>query len=352
MNLAFADKICEVYRPGDIVMVHDYHLMLLPEMLRQRRPDIYVSFYLASPFPSSELTRCLPRRTEILEGILAADIIGFQASDYAQHFANSCARVRGFEATMKGVTTARANVPIAILPEGIDISGVKSLAFTEAVDAKLEELRQLYGGRRVIMGCDPPGRLGGVDKKVQVFSRFLERYPEWKEKVVLVQTNSRPPVEKGDKEESSYTEKVNELVNSVNNAHGSLGFLPVSLHSHQLSAEEYFALLRLGDLALITCAREGISTTGLEYVACQQDSHGQLIISEFSGTASSLEEALHINPWDIAGVAEQINVALTMSAERRQQLHQAVYRHLKQLEAHDWADNFIQHLVEVVQARG
>ncbi|KAJ6437289.1 glycosyltransferase family 20 [Purpureocillium lavendulum] len=346
-NKAFADKISEVYQPGDIVMVHDYHLALLPGMLRQRHPDIVASYYLASPFPTSELVRCLHWRKEILEGMLGAGLIGFQARHYAQHFANACARILGYDATVDGVTTPRGNVPIVVIAEGIDVSQVTSLAFTDAVDAKCDELRGLYGHRKLIVGCDPPDSLGGVDKKLQAFARFLETHPHWNDKVVLVQTTSRPAVEDSadEEEESRYANRVNELVNSINHAHGSLGFSPVSVHSHNLSREEYFALLRLGDAALVTSAREGMSTTGLEYVACQRDAHGQLIISEFSGTASSLDEALHVNPWDVAGVAERIHDALTMAPERRAEAHKALYSRVKERDVRFWVDNMLQSLV-------
>ncbi|GJN78549.1 threalose-6-phosphate phosphatase [Purpureocillium lilacinum] len=369
MNEAFAGKICDEHQPGDVVMVHDYHLALLPELLRQRKPDIQVSFYLASPFPTSELVRCLHRRKEVLEGMLGADVIAFQARHYAQHFANSCARILSLDATSERVTTPQGRtVTVAVLPEGIDVASITSLAFTPAVDAKCAELRALYGDRKLIFGCDPPDSLGGVDKKLQAFARFLETHPEWKDKVVLVQTCSRPAAEHANEEdEAKYTNKVNSLVAAINQVHGSLGgFAPLSMHSQNLSREEYFALLRLADAALITSAREGMSTTGLEYVACQQrddhdkdsevdegddgTAHGQLIISEFSGTASSLEEALQINPWDVAGVAERIDEALTMSPERRREVHVAVYGRVRERDVKSWVDDMLRLLEQVSPA--
>ncbi|KAK4074660.1 CAZyme family GT20 [Purpureocillium lilacinum] len=373
MNEAFADKICDEYQPGDVVMVHDYHLALLPAILRQRKPDMRVSFYLASPFPTSELVRCLHRRNEVLEGMLGGDIIAFQARHYAQHFANSCARILGLDATCERVATPQGRtVTIAILPEGIDVASVTALAFTPAVDAKCVELRALYGNRKLIFGCDPPDSLGGVDKKLQAFARLLETHTEWKDKVVLVQTCSRPAAEHANEDdEAKYTNKVNSLVAAINQVHGSLGgFAPVSMHSQSLSREEYFALLRLADAALITSAREGMSTTGLEYVACQQRNDkdndgkddgaddgggappGQLIISEFSGTASSLEEALQINPWDVAGVAERIDEALTMSPERRREVHRAVYGRVRERDVRYWVNDLLRLLEANAQIAG
>ncbi|RDA95342.1 hypothetical protein CP533_3451 [Ophiocordyceps camponoti-saundersi (nom. inval.)] len=352
MNEAYADRICDMYEDGDIIMVYDYSLMLLPAMLRQRRPDIYVSFFLALPFPTSELMRCLHRREEILKGILGADMIGLQAFHYTQHLANSCERILGYAATSSGICTPRGRVPVGVFPEGIDVASVTSLAFSESVDAKCVELRKLYGDRKLIVGCDPPDSLGGVIKKLQAFSRFLDMYPEWKGKVILVQTNDKPAVEDAAGEESKYASRVHGLVHAVNQAYGSLGFMPVSLHSHHLSRDEYFALLRLGDADLVTCARQGMSATGLEYVCCQRENHGLLIISEFSGTACNLEEALHVNPWNVVGVAEQIHNALTMDRDRRREVHEALYRRVEQGGVRFWADDMLRRLVEALQLRG
>ncbi|KAF4587154.1 glycosyltransferase family 20 [Ophiocordyceps camponoti-floridani] len=351
MNTAFADGICSLHKPGDIVMVYDYQLMLVPEMLRRRRPDIFVSFFLASPFPTSELMRCLHRREEMLRGILGADLIGLQASHYTQHLANSCERILGLTASSEGISTGRGWVSIGVFPEGIDVASITSLAFTESVDAKCVELRKLYGNRKLIVGCDPPDSLGGVDKKLKAFSRFLDMYPEWKGKVVLVQTNSKPAVEDVGTEESKYASRVHGLVHAVNQAYGSLGFMPVRLHSHHLSCDEYMALLRLGDANLVTCARQGMTATGLEYICCQRDGHGLLIISEFSGTACNLDEALHVNPWDAVGVAEQIHEALTMSSERRREKHGDVYRRLERGDVRAWVEGMVRCLVEAVGGR-
>lgn len=326
MNEAYADRISQVYQPGDIVVVHDYYLMLLPELLRQRHPDMHIVFYLASPFPTSELVRCLHRRQQILNGVLGSDLICFQAFHYAQHFANSCARILGCSASSTWVETTRARVHMSVAPLGINISKITSLAFSESADKKYKELRKLFEGTKVVIGCDPMDRSGGVHKKLEAFGCLLEHHPKWQGKVVLLQVTGPATMEDDDGESIAYARKVNELVNLINQDYGSLDYAPVQLHAQKLSQDEYFALLRLGDVAINTCVREGMSTTSLEYVACQRDSCGPLIISEFSGTASNLEEAVQINPWDIVQVADQINNALVMTPERRSRMHKALYK--------------------------
>ncbi|KAG5980987.1 hypothetical protein E4U55_003424 [Claviceps digitariae] len=351
MNRMFADRICEVYRPGDVILVHDYHLMLLPALLRQRNPRILISFFLHTPFPSSELIRCLVRREEILQGVLGSDVVAFQCFHYAQHFANSCSRILHLQANHKGVYPVSRRVQIEIIPVGINVSDIHSLAWSVSVTEKCLSLRKLHAGRKIVVACDPLNRLGGVDKKLQAFDRFLEMYPEWREHVVLLQLVHRNTIEDDVAEEAHYASHVSSMVNAINCKYGSLDYLPIQLHSESLSTDEYFALLRSGDVALFTSIRDGMSISGLEYVVCQQNTYGCTILSEFSGTADSLEEAMHINPWDTDGVAERIHEALSMSVHRRQAMHMALYKRITQHDVKYWINTNLRCLMDAFQSR-
>ncbi|KAH8126319.1 trehalose 6-phosphate synthase/phosphatase [Trichoderma asperellum] len=351
MNKAYADRICQIYQPGDIVMIHGYYLMLVPELLRQRHPDIHIIFYLESPFPTSELVRCLHRREQILNGMLGSNLVCFQAFHYAQHFANSCARILGYSANSKWVETTKSRVHMSIIPLGISISKITSLAFAESVDKKYKELRELFKGVKVIIGCDPMDQFGGVDKKLQAFDCFLGRYPKWQQKTVLLQVTNPATMKDDDGESVAFARRVNQLADAINQDYGSLDFTPVQMHAQNLSQDEYFALLRLGDVAINTCIREGMSTTSLEYLACQRDSHGPLIISEFSGTASNLEEAIRINPWDVFHVADQINEALTLAPERRNYMHKALYKRVVEDNVEICVNSMLRRLIKVVRLR-
>lgn len=352
MNEAFADKICEEYKPGDVVLIHDYYLMMLPSILRQRHPDMYICLFLHSPFPTSELFRCLRRRKEVLHGVLGSNLIGFQAFHHAQHFASCCTRLLEHPASVEVVDTGRGRAHIGVFPAGIDASMITSLAWTPTVDEKCTALRRLHRGKAIIVGCDTMNRVGGVDKKLVAFERFLDRYSEWKGKVVLLQITSPTAMEDDDGEEAKFASHVNELVSSINSTYGSLDYVPVHTYAQHLSQDEYFALLRCGDTALITSVRDGMSATGLEYVTCQRDAHGPLIISEFSGTASSLEEAIQINPWDSSSVADAINTALTMTAGSRKTMHEALYARVTQEDVGFWIDGLLRRLVHVLGVGG
>lgn len=352
MNELFAEKLFAIYKAGDIVIVHDYYLLLLPALLRKRCPEMRIIMTLEAPFPTSELVRCLKPRTELLNGMLGADLICFQAHHYAQHLANSCARILGVDVGRKWVDAADGHrAHLKVCPSGIDSSKVTSLAFNDAVDAKYTQLAKLYGGKKVIIGCDSPDRLSGVDKKLEAFKYFLDKCPEWHEKVVLIQFAQPGSVEAVDGENAKYSWRVQDLATKINSSYGSVGSLPVQMHAEQLSQEDYFAILRLGDVAVHTCIREGMSTTGLEYIACQRQKNGVLIISEFSGTASSLDEAIRVNPWDTADVAQQMHKALTMSMEERRIMYQALSKRLEARHVKHQTNEMLERLGDVLAGK-
>jgi trehalose 6-phosphate synthase/phosphatase len=351
MNQKFANKILEVYKPGDIVIVHDYNLMLLPSMLRQRAPHMYIAFFLHSPFPSSEFLRCLPRRKEVLEGVLGANLVGFQSYSYSRHFASCCTRILGFPSDSSGVDAYGSRVEVGVFPIGIDATKVAKLAWTDSVNEKYEALKRMYAGKKIIVGRDRLDSVRGVSQKLRAFERFLENYPEWRDKVVLIQVTSPTNIEEKEDPENKTASSVNELVMKINGAYGSIGFSPVLHYPQYISQDEYFALLRAADIGLITSVRDGMNTTSLEYVICQRQSAGPLILSEFSGTAGSLKDAIHINPWDFTGVAAEINNALTMTEDKRQAMEQSLLAHVTSKNVRYWIAGFLRRLVTVLGSR-
>ncbi|KAF1738500.1 Trehalose-phosphatase [Beauveria bassiana] len=337
VNAAFADKICKNYKPGDVVLVHDYYLMLLPKMIRQQLPDVRIAFILQTPFPTSELIRCLDRRQELLEGILGADVVVFQAHIYAEHFANSCARSLKVVATGEKVCQDGRHVQLADIPTGINIQYILERAFSPTVEKRCQELSKAFAGKKIILGRDPMNSLSGLDKKLHAFERFLHDWPEWREKAVLLQMTNSATLAVGGKEEAEFSADINVFVSSINSRYGSLSHIPVHLVPLSPTQDEYFALLRQSDLALVTSVREGISTTALEYTICQRERHGKLILSEFSGTASAIDKAVVVNPWDTSAVAHEIQAALTVSGKQRELYHSALFRQIQEMSVERWA---------------
>jgi trehalose 6-phosphate synthase/phosphatase len=346
LNQAFADRIVEVYKPGDIVWIHDYHLMLLPSLLRQRVPNMYMGFYLHTPFPSSEFLKCLSRRKEILTGVLGANMVGFQTYNYSRHFSSCCTRILGFDAETAGVDSYGAHIAVDVFPIGIDAKSVAKQAFgNERVETTMKRVKEQFGDMKIIIGRDRLDTVRGVAQKLEAYEIFLERYPEWVGKVVLIQVTSPTSIEE-EKEDAGHkiAAKISDLVTNINGLYGGLEYTPVHHFPQYLSKNEYFALLRVADLGLITSVRDGMNTTSMEYVLCQRDHCGPLVLSEFSGTAASLTEAIHINPWDLSAVADTIHNALCMPMAERKAQHRALYKHVTQHDVREWARTYLSRL--------
>lgn len=347
LNKAFAERLLEIYRPGDIVLIHDFYLLLLPGMLRQRFPTVHIGFYLHIPFPSGEVYRCLGRRKEILEGMLGANVIGFQSYSYSRYFAFSCTRILGHRSSSTGVETPSGHISTEAVPMGIDTAATQKYAFgISAVNEKVGRLRDIYAGKTVIIGRDHLDSAQGVVQKLQAFELFMERYPQWQGKAVLLQvTSPNHRIASKRDQDKKIINQISELVSRINGSFGSLSFAPVQYFPQTFTTEEYYALLRVADVGLITSVRDGINTTSLEYVICQDGNQGPLIISEFSGTAGSLGSAIHINPWDVGGVADAISHALQLSQEERYKRYKKLYQDVITLDVRNWTDAFLEKLL-------
>lgn len=284
MNEAFADRILDIYSPGDIIIIHDYHLFLLPSLLRQRIPNVYIGFFLHIPFPSSEYYRCLDKRKQILQGVLGANMIGFQTHSYSRHFSKCCRQLLDYDATPSGVPAFGGHVAIEVCAIGINATTTWQSAFeSKEVEKTLETLREKFAGQKTIVGRDRLDSVRGVAQKLQAFEVFLERHPEWQGKVTLIQVTSPTSIEDRDGKNDKTESKITGLVTRINSNFGTLQYTPVQYFPQYLSKHEYFALLRMADVGLITSVRDGMNTTALEYIVCQHKNYAPLIISEFWG---------------------------------------------------------------------
>lgn len=203
--------------------------------------------------------------------------------------------------------------PIGIAPEDI-----AARCNDPIVQEKSDAIKEMYSGKKIIVGKDKIDLVKGVLQKLAAFEKFLLDFPEWRNKVIMIQLTD------GATNESAKLEnKVSELVAHINNSFGSLEFAPVHHFHHQIQLDEYYALLTAADAAIITANRDGMNTTSLEYVVCQEGEgkNGPLILSELTGTAGSLSSALMVNPWDYAGVAKAINDALVMPEDEKHGRH-------------------------------
>ena len=350
-NHRFSEAVLSVYRPGDQVWVQDYHLMLLPSLLRKRlRRAAQIGFFLHTPFPSSEVYRILPVRKEILQGVLAADLIGFHTFDYARHFLSVCARTLGLESSPRGVDFQGHFARVGIFPIGIDPQHFLRTLEQPSVRARIDELQERFRNERVLIGVDRLDYIKGVPHKLLALETLLTRYPEWKDKVVLIQiaVPSRTEVE----DYRKLISHTNELVGRINGQFGSVDYAPIMFINQSIPFEELCALYSVADAAVITSVRDGMNLVSYEYVMCQRDTCGVLVLSEFAGSAQSLSGALRVNPWNVEELAAAIHEALTMTDRERQMKHWKLYRYVTTHTASYWASSFIAELKQAGALRG
>ncbi|KAI8974855.1 trehalose 6-phosphate phosphatase [Trametes punicea] len=343
VNAAFARRVAEVYRPGDLIWIQDYHLLLVPSLLRQALPDAAVGLFVHTPFPSSEVFRCLPRRKEILDGMLGANLICFQTYSYSRHFTSSCVRVCGYEVTSRGGIDVQGHVAaIRYCPVGVDADRVAKDTLRPGIQPKLDALRALYEGKKIIVGRDKLDVVKGVVQKLRAFEKLLQDYPQWIGNVVLIQVTS-PALTDSPKLER----QVSELVAHINGEYGSLDFIPVHHYHQTIKKDEFYALLSVADLGVITPLRDGMNTTSMEFVISQERTKkSPLILSEFMGISSNMTEALQINPWNMSEVAAAMHRGLTMSEEEKLRRHRQLYKTVTTHTSHTWAAMLAKMLLE------
>ncbi|KAI9823513.1 MAG: Trehalose-6-P synthase/phosphatase complex synthase subunit [Phylliscum demangeonii] len=340
-NRLFAQAIAKDVNDGDMVWVHDYHLMLLPAMLREEigAKSIKLGFFLHTPFPSSEIYRILPVRKELLLGVLPCDLIGFHTYDYARHFLSSCARVLGLATSPNGVEFQGRVVTVGAYPIGIEPENFIESLKKPTVQERIASLERKFQGMKLIVGVDRLDYIKGVPQKLHALEIFLTEHPEWIGKIVLVQVAvpSRQDVE----EYQNLRAVVNELVGRINGRFGTIEYMPIHFMHKSVSFDELIALYAISDVCLVSSTRDGMNLVSYEYIASQQKRHGVLILSEFTGAAQSLNGSLIVNPWNTDELAEAIHKAVTMSEEQRTVNYEKLERYVMKYTSAFWGLSFV-----------
>ncbi len=349
VNEQFADVIARSLQPGDIVWIHDYQLMLVPAMLRDRGIDNPIGFFLHVPFPAAETFRYLPQREQILQGILASDVVAFQSHEYASHFREASTRLVGARMHGAKLRFGARQVDVAALPIGIDAQEMRQMA--ESRDARQEQasLQTTYAGRHIVLGVDRFDYTKGLVEKLQAFELLLERYPRWRQRAVLVQVAA--PSRMGVDEYQQLKREVDELVGRINGRYGTSSFTPVVYVHQSISRERLTGLFRAADIALVTPVRDGFNLVALEYIAARADRGGTLILSEFTGAANCLPGARLVNPYHAEQVAETLAECLEHPTAMTDSFRHML-RFVEENTATAWADAFIDRLERCVAARG
>lgn len=342
VNRQFANVVAQHAEPGDTVWVHDYHLMLLPEMLRSMRLDIEIAFFLHIPFPSAELFRILPQRVELLRGLLGADLIGMHTWDYCDHFLRSVRRVLGLESRYGSVRASGHSVRVEAHPIGVDVRNLMDTADSEESERYLMRMKREVGDRQVILGVERLDYSKGLTLKLDAIEALYEQSSRWAERTLYIQlavpTRADVP---------AYQElraEVERRVSEINGRFGQPTFSPISYLYQSVGMDELTALYRLADICFVSPVRDGLNLVAKEYVAVRNDGGGVLVLSEFAGAASEMGEALRVNPWDVEGTAQQLERGLEMDMGERNERMQPMRERVETTDVRNWLHGFLRSL--------
>jgi trehalose 6-phosphate synthase/phosphatase len=348
VNETFRDAILKIVEPGDTVWVHDYHLMLLPRLLREKMPELAIGFFLHTPFPSYDVFRTLPTRWrgEILDGILGADLIGFHTIDYTQHFLRCILRIVGIDNNFgRLIAEGDRAVRVDTFPMGVDYQQIREAVKGIDVQGETQKLRSTLGNLKTVLSLDRLDYTKGIKHRLEAFATFLGQFPEWQRRVVLLL--SVVPSRLGSEHYPEMKEEIDKLVGSINGKFGSVDWTPIVYRYRFLPYNELLGLFVASDVALVTPLRDGMNLIAKEYVASRPDQKGVLILSEMAGASRELGEALIINPNNRSEIVEALKTALEMSDEEQAHRNQVMQNRLDRYDVIRWGQDFVHELSQV-----
>lgn len=351
VNERFAAALAEIVGPEDLVWIHDYHFMLLPQMLRTRMPNIPIGYFLHIPFPSFEVFRLLPGawRREILEGLVGADLVGFHTYEYTQHFLQCVLRILGYEHNMGQFVTPEWFVKADTFPMGIDFEKFARAVHDPVVQKEREAIKASLQAVRIILSVDRLDYTKGILKRLEGFEGLLEKHPQYhgKVKLIMVVVPSRIGVEHYD----LMKKQIEEMVGKINGKFGGIDWTPVVYQYRHVPFHSLVAMYSLSDIALVTPLRDGMNLVAKEYIASREDQTGVLILSEMAGAAKELGEAIIINPNNREEITEAMREALEIPLEEQKKRNAIMQQRLRRYNVVRWAQDFLNELITAGQAQ-
>ncbi|KAL4866701.1 hypothetical protein BDV12DRAFT_172499 [Aspergillus spectabilis] len=343
VNTIFADTVANEAQTGDIIWVHDYHLLLLPAYLRERLnaqgKKCAIGFTLHTPFPAEDFWRSLPIQKDLLAGVLACDLIGFHTNEYKRNFVECCSR--GLDASVSGDDIEYQGHKAHT---GTFIVGVDPQKFTDGlsnsqVQERVEELEETYKKKIVILGVDRLDYTKGLVQKLQGYDYFLQQHPELKKRVCLIQVAI--PSREDVKEYQELERELCMLVGRINGEHSSPDGSPIIYIHHSVPFTDLTALYRIADICLVTSHRDGMNLVAAEYVACQKDRYGVLVLSELAGAAAFMGEgSITFNPSSAQQLTDSIYKAATMSREEKRGMYEKLEEFVLTNTSAKWGETF------------
>lgn len=348
VNKLFASEILKIYKPGDLIFIQDYQLMLLPKLIRDIQPNSTVGFFLHIPFPSFELLRALPEevRTGLIEGILGADLVGFHTNDYMQHFLESATKTTGIKPVSRTLYIDSRPIQVENMPLGINFDKYLEAIKNKSLLKKAASLKKKFQGQKILFSVDRLDYTKGIANRLLGYEKFLQENPNYHKKVTLILNTQPSRVEIDDYQELK--NEVDRIVGRTNSQFGDIEWTPIIYQFTSLPFEEMVVRYLVTDIALITPLRDGMNLVSKEFVAVKSKSFsGALVLSETAGSARELTQAMMINPNDPDEIASAIKKALELKpAEQKKRLEQ-MYSIVSHFTARRWTNDWIEKLVEI-----
>jgi trehalose 6-phosphate synthase len=357
VNQRFADAAAEVAEPGAAIWIQDYHLQLVPAFLREQRPDLRIGYFHHIPFPPYELFARLPWRNEIVEGLLGADLIGFQRRLATQNLGLSAQQLLGAEfhahddqdvspPCLGTIDHAGRRTHIGTFPISIDVEEFETLAAGRVTRQRTASIRARLGEPEVILlGVDRLDYTKGIGSRLAAFGVLLDagRIDPHRHVLVQVATPTREGVDSYQEEKR----EIDRLVGEINGRHARLGFPVVHYLYRSLPLDDLVPLYRAGDVMLVTPFRDGMNLVAKEYVATRLDDDGVLVLSEFTGAADELRDAVLVNPHDESALQDSIVTAVEMHRRERRERMERLRKSVSSHNVNDWARMFLKSMAEV-----
>lgn len=345
VNERFAEISAAHMGEEDTVWVHDYQLMLLPQLIRRKSDHISIGYFQHIPFPPDELFRCIPWGNELLEGVLGADLIAFHTFNDTQHFLDACTHILNIPIRDNSLQIKGRSVFVEVYPMGIDFEKFNSLSKQEAVVARAEEIKEYFQQKKIILSIDRLDYSKGILPRIDAYESLLMHYPEMREKVVLYMlvVPSRDTVE----QYKLLRDEIDRKVGNINAVYGTNDWTPIAYFYNSFPVEELTALYRASDICLITSIRDGMNLVCKEYIACKENTQGVLILSELAGAAKELIEALQINPNCTDQIRDAIFQAYHMPRQEKKERMKASIALVRKFNIHHWVNLFLTRLREI-----
>lgn len=342
VNQKFCDAVLSIAKPDDTIWVHDYQLLLLPQLIRNKLPNVSIGFFLHIPFPSFEVFRLLPWRRQLLDGVLGSDLIGFHTYDDMRHFLSAVSRICFLSNQSGQVSKDGRIVEVDAFPMGIDYDKYANSSAAPDTLSREVRFRTSLGNVKLMLSIDRLDYSKGIPARLEIFDLFLDKYPQYRGKVslLMVVVPSRDSVG----EYKDLKEEIDLLVGRINGKHGSVNWTPIHYFYRSFPLGDLSAFYRIADVALVTPMRDGMNLVCKEYVASRLDQRGVLILSEMAGASKELSEAIIVNPNDKHQVRDAIKRALEMSEDEQIKHMEIMQATLKKFDIHHWVELFMERL--------